>query len=66
MTFKIYKRKIRCYYLPAENPASAFKLKENLWFDHSVTYAYPTCKAAVAALTAKHPGKTFKANFSKD
>lgn len=62
MTFKVYRRKIHCWvetevYLEGRTYLKAY---------HSSTHAYPTCKAAVAALTAKYPGKVFSANFAKD
>lgn len=57
----VYKRKIHFYI--AGPIASA---PGQRWGYAGSTNAYRTCRDAVAALTVKNPGLTFKANFAKD
>lgn len=57
----VYKRKIHVYC--KGTPKTAPHLT---WFYAWSTNAYRTCRDAVTAAQAKHPGETFKACFAKD
>lgn len=59
--FKVYKRKIHVYC--KGTPKTAPHLK---WFYAWSTNAHRTCRDAVAAAQALHPGETFKASFARN
>lgn len=59
--FKVYPRKIHVYC--KDSPKTA--LHQTQFYAWS-TNAYRTCRDAVAAAEALHPGKEFKASFARD
>jgi hypothetical protein len=62
--FKVYRRKIHVWLVQNSNVTGS-EHRSGLVYLHS-TNAYPTCKAAIAAMKATRPQFEYRASFAKD